>query len=59
MDEITMAHKLLNTVLLLGGGFVVFYVLIYCVLRLAVAVIGGLAKQPDEDASFFDWDGVD
>ena len=59
MDEITMAHKLLNRALLLGGGFVVFYVLIYGVLWLAVAILGGLAKQDDEDASFFDGDGVD
>ena len=54
MDDPTMAHKLLNTVLLLGGGFVVCYVLIYGVLRLAVAILGRLVKQDDEDASFFD-----
>ena len=25
-----MAHKLLNTVMLLGGGFLFFYALMYC-----------------------------
>ena len=58
MDDPTMAHKLFNTALLLGGGFFLFYTLIYGVLRLLVAILGGLAKQPDEDASFFDGDGV-
>ena len=53
-----MAHKLINTALLLGGGFVVFYVLIYGTLWLAVAILGGLEQRPDEDASFFDGDGV-
>ena len=59
MDEITMAHKLFNTVMLLGGGFLFFYVVIYGVLWLGVAIFGALVKQADEDASFFDGDGVD
>ena len=49
-------RKLFNTVLLLGGGFMVFYVLIYGVLWLGRAILGGLVKQDDEDASFFDGD---
>ena len=51
-------RKLFNTVLLLGGGFMVFYVLIYGVLWLGRAILGGLVKQDDEDASFFDGDGM-
>ena len=30
MDEITMAHKLFNTALLMGGGFLFFYALLWC-----------------------------
>ena len=30
MDDPTMAHKLFNTALLLGGGFVVCYALVWC-----------------------------
>ena len=58
MDEITMAHKLFNSALLLGGGFLVFYVLIYATLRLLVAILGGLVKQDDKDVLFFDGDGM-
>lgn len=43
----------------MGGGILFFYVVIYGILRLLVAVIGSLEKQDDKDASFFDGDGVD
>ena len=56
MDEIGLAQKFLNLFLLMGVMYVVFYYLIYGVLLLAVAVLGMLVKQPDDDASFFDVD---
>ena len=62
MDEITMAHKLLNTTLLLGGGFVVCYALMYCAYGVGWCVARLLGWVPedksDEDASFFDGDGM-
>ena len=48
----------MNLALLMGGMYLVFYYLIYGVLCLGVAVLGRLAHQPDDDASFFDGDGV-
>jgi len=58
MDEIGLLQKFINLFLLMGGAYVVFYYLIYGVLRLGVAVLGRLVKQPDDDdASFFDGDG--
>ncbi len=30
MDEITTAQKIINTALLLGGGLLFFYALVYC-----------------------------
>ena len=58
MDEISLAQKFVNLFLLMGGFYVVFYYLIYGVLRLGVAVWGMLVQRPDDDASFFDGDGV-
>ena len=58
MDEISLAQKFLNLFLLMGGMFAVFYALFYGVLRLGVAVWGMLVQRPDDDASFFDGDGV-
>ena len=58
MDEITTSQKLINSVILLGGGFMVFYILIYGVLWLGVAIFGGVVKQDDEDVSFLDGDGT-
>lgn len=48
MDEITMAHKLLNTVLLLGGGFVVCYALMYCAYGLGWCLARLLGWVPEE-----------
>ena len=59
MDEIGLAQKFVNLFLLMGGMFVVFYALIYGVLRLGVAVLGMLVQLPDDDASFFDGEGAD
>ena len=59
MDEITTSQQMFNMMLFLGGGFMVFYILIYGTLRLVVAIIGGLTQRADKDASFFDGDGVD
>ncbi len=60
MDEISLAQKFINLFLLMGGMYVVFYYLIYGTLWLGVAVLGRMVKQPDDDdASFFDGDGVD
>ena len=60
MDEISLLQKFINLFLLMGGMYLVFYYLFYGVLRLAVAVLGRLVKQPDDDASldasFFDVD---
>ncbi len=39
--------------------FVVFYYLIYGTLWLGVADLGVLFSRPDDDASFFDGEGVD
>jgi len=40
MDEISLTQKFLNLFLLMGGMYVVFFYLIYGVLRLGVAVLG-------------------
>ena len=60
MDEIGLAQKFLNLFLLMGVVFGFFYGLIYCTFWLAVAVLGRLLEQPDDDASldasFFDVD---
>ena len=54
MDEISLTQKWINSLFLLGGGFLFFYTLIYCTLWLAMAILGGLVKQDDEDASILD-----
>ena len=59
MDEISLTQKFINLILLMGGMGVVFYGLIYGVLRLGVAVVGMLGHRPDNDASFFDGEGAD
>lgn len=58
MVEYTTSEQTTHFAFLMGGGFVVFYVVIYGVLWLAAAIFGGLVKQDDEDASFFDGDGM-
>ena len=58
MVEYTTSEQITHFLLLMGGGFLFFYVVIYGVLWLAVAIIGGLAKQEEEDASFLDGDGM-
>ena len=59
MDEIGLLQKFINLFLLMGVIFGFFYGLIYCTFWLAVAVLGMLVKQPDDDdASFFDGGGV-
>ena len=59
MDEISLTQKFVNLFLLMGGMFVLFYAVIYGALSLGVAVVGKLGQRPDDDASFFDGDGVD
>ncbi len=54
MEEYTTSQQIINFLLLMGGGFVVFNVLIYGVLWLGMAILGGLVKQDDEDPSFLD-----
>ena len=58
MVEYTTSEQITNFLLLMGGGFMFFYVVIYGVLWLGVAILGGLVKQDDKDASFFDGDGM-
>ena len=53
MDEISLAQKFVNLFLLMGGMFVLFYAVVYGVLRLGVAVLGLLGHRADNDASFF------
>ena len=59
MDEIGLAQKFINLFILMGVMFGFFYGLMYVTYWLAMAVLGRLVKQPDDDdtsldASFFD-----
>ena len=59
MDEIGLAQKFFNLILLMGGMFAFFYALISGTLRLGVVVLGRLVHRPGDDASFFDGTGMD
>lgn len=58
MDEISLTQKFVNLFLFMGGMFVLFYLVIYGVLRLGVAVLSMLVHQPDDNDASFDGDGV-
>lgn len=53
MDEIGLLQKFINLFILMGVVFGFFYGLMYVAYWLAMAVLGRLMKQPDDDASFF------
>ena len=50
MDDPIMAHKLFNTVMLLGGGFVVCYALAWCAYGVGWCLARLLGYGPDKNS---------